>query len=196
VNRMGLLKLRAWAGVCAIAATLIVTGSALAAGSGYGNPGAPSGTPTGFTNIVTVRHFGFNGGSLKVRTGGGLLFIHDLRGAAPQIQIAITRGRFPALRRDLPPFLCRSKIITAFGIQLRQGPRFVRLKKFLFISFASRAIKKGEKVLIYDAKTGRFRVLGTPQRNGRFIVHLKTGETLVVVRAPFVKRRVIKHKKR
>ncbi|WP_249010374.1 hypothetical protein [Conexibacter sp. DBS9H8] len=163
----------------------------MAAGSGYGGTGTSSGTPTGFSAVLTVKTFGPKGGRFKVRHGGGTLVISEPKGAAKHLQIAITGGKIPVIRRDLPKYLQRDKIITAFGIQLRQGARYTSVKKPVTVSFSSRAIKKGEKVLVFDTKTGHFRVLGTPQRNGHFVIRLKAGETVAVVQTPAPK----KHKK-
>jgi hypothetical protein len=173
----------------AIGAMLALTaaGPAAAAGPGYGGNGAPPVvTPTGFSTVLTARTVGKHGGSFRVNYAHGKLKVSVPKNAtSTPIQIAITKGQNSTVKGDLPSSLRHYKVVSSFGVEVRNGSSATTTTKSVTITLSARDITKGDLVLVYSPTTGKFTQLsGVKVRNGKVVIHLKGGESLAVVAPP------------
>ena len=170
----------------AAALALAVTGSAVAAGPGYGGGEPPVVTPVGFSSVLTARTVTNHGGSFGVKYANGALTVNIPKNATQSpVQIAITNGRNRTVKGDLPASLDRYSIVTSFGVEVQSSSSATKTTKSVTIRFSASYLKKGDVVLVYSAKTGKFtKLAGAVVHNGKVVISLKSGESLAVVAPP------------
>jgi hypothetical protein len=182
------IHLRAARGiVIAAMLTLAAAGSAAAAGPGYGGGGAPPVvTPVGFSSVVTARTVTKHGGSFRVKYAHGTIRVDIPKNATKHpIQIAITKGSISTVKGDLPGSLKRYRIVSSFGVEIRNGSSATSTTKSVTVTLSAGDIKKGDVVLVYSPATGKFTPLtGVTVHNGKVTIHLKSGESLAVAAPP------------
>lgn len=161
---------------------LATAGPAAAAGGGYGPGAAAGGTAPGFGTVVSAKTFSLTGGSLSARTAGGLLKISVPNKATTSgLQVAITKGTIGSVVDHLNRTFRDYRVLEAFGVEFLTGAQPTTLNREATVTFSASFIKKGEEVLVYNGATGKFTLLGNPQANGYFTIHLKAGETVAIV---------------
>jgi hypothetical protein len=163
--------------------TLAAAAPAGAAGTGYGGNGPPPVvTPVGFSSVLTARTVAKDGGSFSVKDAGGRVTVDVPKHAAKHpIQIAITKGDNRTVERDLPASLKGDKIISSFGVDIRNGSSAAHTTKPVTITLSAHDIKKGDILLVYSPATGKFtKLTGATVRDGKIVVHLTSGESIAV----------------
>jgi hypothetical protein len=164
------------------ALTLAVAPAALAAGPGYGGGTSPTGPPTGFTSVITVQTVGSRGGTVTGRTSGSGVRITVPRGAVPNsTKVAITQGRYSAVSSHLPGAYRHDRVVSAFGVELRQGASSARARKVITVGVTDSGISRNDIVVIYDSKTATFRRVALTQFKGRAVLHITTGESVAII---------------
>lgn len=167
--------------------TLSATGSAAAAGPGYGGGGTPPPvTPVGFSTVVTAQNVTKHGGTFKVKYAHGMLTVKVPKNATRKpIQIAITKGSIGTVRGDLPNSLKRYRVVSTFGVEVRNGSSAAHTTKSISITLKASDLKKGDLVLVYSSATGKFTPLtGATVKNGKVVIKLSSGESLAIVAPP------------
>jgi hypothetical protein len=164
--------------------TLAAAAPAGAAGPGYGggNGPPPVVTPVGFSSVLTARTVAKHGGSFSVKDAGGRVTVDVPKHATKHpIQIAITKGDNRTVQGDLPASLKGDKIISSFGVEMRNGSSATHTTKPVTITLRAHVIKKGDIVLVYSPATGKFtKLTGAVVRDGKIVVHLTSGESIAV----------------
>jgi hypothetical protein len=175
------LSIVVWA-TCAVTLVLGSASAALAAGPGYGS-GGPGGTPpTGFTSIVAVKTVGSNGGSLTGKTSGGTVKVTVPQGAETElIDVAITGGSKPTVKRDLASALKKYKIIAVFGVEFKHGSSNVGTSKKATVAFKDSRVGKHDIVAVYNPGTGKFLKAQATVVEGKITIRLSAGESIVVL---------------
>ena|ERR1700729_3528489 len=168
--------------------SLAAAGPAVAAGPGYGGGNGPPTvvTPVGFSSVVTARTVTKRGGSFRTRDSGGTVTVDVPKNATKHpIQIAITKGNNGTVQRDLARSVKGYKIISSFGVEVRNGSSNTHTTKPVTVTFSAKDLSKGDVVLVYSPATGKFTKLsGVTVHNGKVVIHLKSGESLAVAAPP------------
>ncbi len=170
----------------AVGAAVVALGgasSALAAGSGYGGKTTPAtNTPTGFSSVVVVHTEGTKGGTVSGSTSGGKVVITVPKGASKKsFQVAITKGNATTVKTHVAASLKGDTVVSAFGVELKSGSSAVKTSKQLTVTFSKKSIAKGDIVVVYNAKTGKFTKVTATVVKGKVTIHLKAGESLAVL---------------
>ncbi len=174
-------------GGCAAAASLSLGGTALAAAGGYGGRPAAPGAPGGFTSVVTARTVGSRGGTVKVSYARGTsLQVRVPRGASTRpLQVVVTRGSDRAVRsllvRSLSRRLHRYRVVAAFAVLLRSGSAAASTRRDVVVTLSSRAIRRGETIVVYNGRTHHFQRARVRLSKGRFTIGLRAGEAIAVL---------------
>jgi hypothetical protein len=177
-------------GAIAVAANSSGSGSGAGAAAGQYCPQlrdcAVPPVPAGFSTVAQTGTFTSKGGKLSTKTGGGTVTVKVPNHATNRgIQVAIDNGSNSTVQKDLPKAFKRFKVVASFGITVTSGSKSTSTSKPITVSFAAAKIAKGEIVLVYSPKTGKFTKLkGAVIRNGKVVVHLKSGESLAIVAPP------------
>lgn len=170
----------------AIGAAVVALGgasSALAAGSGYGGTTTPvANTPTGFSSVVVVHTESTSGGTVSGSTSGGKVTITVPKGASKKsFQVAITKGNAATVKTHVPASLKGDKVVSTFGVELKSGSSVATTSKQLTVTFSEKSIAKGDILVVYNAKTGKFTKATATVVKGEVTTHLKAGESLAVL---------------
>jgi hypothetical protein len=154
----------------------------MAAGSGYA-PAPSNGTrPTGFSSIVTAKSVGAKGGDVQGKVSGGTISVSVPKGASKAaLQVAITKGSSSTVEKDLPPALKHDAVLADFGLELMSHSSAVTATKPITVTFKNKRIAKGDIVVAYNPKTGKFVKVKAIVKNGVVVVRLKAGETIAVL---------------
>lgn len=165
------------------AATLAFAPAAFAAGSGYVSTTPNASVPTGFTHVATARGVSTKASSFKVKTAGGTVKVTVPKKAfSAKAQVAVTKGSNSTVKKDLAKSLKKDKVITSFGIELKKGAKTTTSRKAVKVIFTDKKIARGDKVVVYSSKTGKFSVLkGAKVSKGEITVTLRAGESLAVI---------------
>ena len=174
--------------VIAAMLTVAAAGSAVAAGPGYGGGGGtpPPVTPVGFSTVLTAQTVTKHGVSFSVKYAKGTIGVKVPKNATKNsIQIAITKGNNSTVKKSLPSSLKNYKILSSFGIQVRKGSSATSTTKSVTITVSASNIKKGDVVLVYSSKTGKFtKLAGVTAQNGKVTFKLKKGQSLAIAAPP------------
>lgn len=155
----------------------------MAAGSGYAGGGPSSGTrPTGFSSIVTAKNVGANGGNVAGNVAGGTVSVSIPKGASNgAFQVAITKGASSTVEKDLPSTMKQDTVVADFGVELMRHSLALTTSKQLTVTFKDKRIVKGDIVVAYNAKTGKFVKVKAIVKQGEVIIRLKAGQMIAIL---------------
>lgn len=165
------------------ALALCTAASAMAAGAGYAGTTTSSGThPTGFSSIVTAKTVSAKGGHVEGKVSGGTVSVSVPRGASnAAFQVAITKGSISTVEKELPSALKHDAVLADFGVEMMRHSSALTASKPLTVTFKDKRVAKGDIVVAYDPKTGKFVKVKAVVKHGEIIVRIKAGETIAIL---------------
>lgn len=164
------IKHRIATAVATVSAAVVLGSSAFAAGSGYAPTPTPvpSGTPGGYTKVVTVVTISPSSGKVTIvfRIDGTPMRVVVLPHTfARKVQVVITEPKLNQVTRDLPHLgFAGYQAVAGFGFEAVNPAGHVYPWKFLkpvTVFLSNRRVGPGDRVLEWN-RLGKLSTLPTP----------------------------------
>jgi hypothetical protein len=166
-------------GIGAVCALMVTTGTAVAAGGGYGGAGANGGsTPAGFSAVSAVYSVNLVTGST---VGKGSVHLKVPKDATKRsLAVVFYKGNDSTAQKSATAFLKKKKVLTTFGVGLFSGPTAVTANKPITVTVTGSEIKPGEHLAVYSTRTHKFMVVPARFSKGKVTFEIERGQSVAI----------------
>jgi hypothetical protein len=158
---------------------MMSTGTALAAGGGYGGGGANGGsTPAGFSAVSAVY-------PVTAATGGtvgkGTVRLTVPAGATTHnIVVVFFKGSTSTAARYRTTYLKKDTVLTTFGVGLFAGPTATTSSKPITVTVTGSELKPGDHLAVYNTRTHRFMAVPATFSKGKVTFKIERGQSVAI----------------